>query len=353
MKKHIVILMLMLLACFSGGCAVLPALITTGASFAVPQTASLAITAAGTVHKTVLIAADERDMDDMISDKMLTIQAQAILLAKPGADMDATCLNGDIYLVGEYATAADRDSAIKGLEELKGVNSVKGVIKQMPTSLVALVEPAIADNHAETVIEAGLFKELHIRSANIDVEVVQGEAVVMGVVRNAEEAADVIQLIEQLRPTSKTPVKVTSLLVFQESFEAHQPQMNDLFVLHTGQSMQRIPKTPQKAVVIVDKPSITSLAMYIPRERSVWQKARLNMKWHILSLSKAETDPAARRELITLSTKVLKDEHTSIEDRLIKTLRRTKNPHVRQHVDTLLSEVDPQRPARIQTLASN
>ncbi|MCP4454197.1 MAG: BON domain-containing protein, partial [Planctomycetes bacterium] len=250
--------------------------------------------------------------------KMLTIQAQAILLAELGTDMDATCLNGDIYLVGEYATAADRDSTIKELEGLKGVNSVKGVIKQRPTSLVALVEPAIADSHAETVIETGLFKELHIRSANVDVEVVQGEAVVMGVVKNGEEAADVVRLVEQLRPTSKTPVKVTSLLVFQESFAAHQPQMNDRFILRTGQSVQA--PTPQKAVVIVHKPAITSLAAYMPRERSIWQKARLDMKWRILSLSKVEADPTTRRELITLSTKVLKDTHLSIEDRLVKTL---------------------------------
>ena len=167
MKKLIVIFALLFAACFSGGCAVLPALVTTGASFAVPQTVSVAISAASTVHKTALIAADERDMNDMISDKMTTIRAQAALLGETGADVEAQCLDGDIYVVGEYATPADRESVVATLQAVDGVKSVKGVLKSQPTSLVDLVEPTISDKHAEMVIEAGLIKALHIKSANV------------------------------------------------------------------------------------------------------------------------------------------------------------------------------------------
>jgi len=365
MKKGIVIIILLLLACFSGGCAVVPALMTSGLSFAVPQTASLAITAAGTIHKTALISADERDLDDMISDKMLTIQAQGVLLTKPGADVDATCLNGDIYVVGEYATPADRDDVIKELEELKGVKSVKGVLKQLPTSLVALIEPAIADSHAEMVIETGLIKELHIKSANVDVEVVQGEAVIMGVVKDSAEAADIVRLVESLRPKSKTPLKVTSLLAYQEEFDAGRSQYNEIFALRTQSQMLAdakpvvAPSSQDKAIVpvlqvaTISKPAITTLSAYVPKERSKWQKARLDMKHRILEIAKAEKNSRAKRELITLSSRVLKDKYTSIEDRLVQTTRNTSNLTVKQHVDTILIDVAPERTQRLQTLAMN
>ena len=104
MKKHVATIVVVLSLAFSRGCAVIPALITTGASFAVPQTASMVITAASTVHKTALFAADERNAGDMLADKFLSFQAQAVLMTEPQVDMEASSYNGDIYLVGEFAT---------------------------------------------------------------------------------------------------------------------------------------------------------------------------------------------------------------------------------------------------------
>ncbi len=368
MKKSIAILTIMFFGLLSGGCAVIPALITTGASFAVPQTVSLAVTAVGTAHKTVLIAADERNLDDMISDKMLTIQAQALLLTETGASMDATCLNGDIYLVGEYATPADRNSVIEGLQTLKGVNSVKGVIKQMPTSLTALVAPAITDKHAETIIESGLLVELHVKSANVDVEVVQGEAVIVGVVWDKAEADTVTGIVKSLRPKSSHPVKVTSLLAFQDAYEAGRTQENSLFALLTQKQILAaagpaekpfLPtrgaesESPHVAEQTV-KPSIDDLyARYAFPERSPWQQARRRIKHRILTMAKNETDPRARKELITLSTRILKDKKISIEDRLIKTLNTSSNLAVKKHMNIILTDIAPQRTLRISTLAMN
>jgi len=359
MKKLIVILTLVLLTGFFGGCAVIPAIITTGSSFAVPQTASLVITAAGTAHKTALIVTDERDMDDMLSDKMLTIQAEAILLTESGVDMEATCLNGDIYVAGEYETLTDRDNAISALEDLKGVESVKGILKQMPTSLVAMVEPTIRDKHAESVIETGLLKELHIKSANVDVSVVQGEAVIIGVVKDDIEAAEVVRIVENLRPKSKNQVAVTSILAIQDAYETGRVQPNSIFALKTQTQMladtarKTKPALPLKAPVAVTKPSIASLAAYVPRNRTPWQKARLNMKHRILNIAKSEHDKRAKRELITLSSRVLKDTHMSIEGRLVRTMNNSTNQAVRAHVDSILHDIAPSRTERLHTLAMN
>ncbi len=361
-KKLSVIFGLLLITCISGGCAIIPAIVTTGASFAVPQTASLAISAVGTVHKTALVAADERQVDEMISDKMTTIQAEAVLLAQQGVDFEATCLNGDLYVVGEYATPEDRDSALSALEDLKGVHSVKGVVKPMPTSLVALIEPTIADGHAETVIETGLIKELHIKSANVDVEVVQGEAVIVGVVKDAAEADSVVRLVERLGEDAKASVKVTSLLAFQDSYEAGVGQPNDMFALSSQfrvlaevnpQAITPTVEAKPDTVVVADKPSMSTLAAYIPTEPTIWQKARRNMKRRILSLAKAESDPKAKRELISLSSKIRKDTAFSIEDRLVRTMHTSTNLIVRSHVNGILIDIAPSRALPVHTLAMN
>ncbi|MBI9080902.1 MAG: BON domain-containing protein [Pseudodesulfovibrio sp.] len=370
MNKHIVIIAIMLFALFSGGCAVVPVLLTSGASFAVPQTVSLAITAAGTVHKTVLIAADERNASDMLSDKMLTIQAQALLLDESGTDIDASCLNGDMYLVGEYVTLADRDHAIEELQTLKGVKSVKGVLKPMPTSLAAMVEPAITDKHAETVIESGLLAALHIKSANVDVEVVQGEAFIVGVVKDKAEADAVVDIVKGLRPKSDNPVRITSLLAFQEAYEADVAQENAVFVLLTRDQVRIAAAQVAKPVVAVwvaetefvdavplvaqHKPELADLyAIYVTPEKSSWQKARFGMKRRIASLASEEIDPCARKELITLSTMVFKDRHLSIEDRLIRTLHSSTNLAVKERVCIILDDIAPHRSKRIHTLAMN
>jgi len=346
---------------------VVPALITTGTSLAVPQTASMVITAAGTVHKTALFAADERNANDMLADKFLTFQAQAVLLTEPQADMDASCYNGDIYLVGEFATPGDRDRIITRLQAIKGVRSVKGVVKQSPTDMLAAIKPAVTDGHAEAVIETGLFKELHIRSANVDVEVVQGEAVVMGVVRDHKEAEQVIGIVRDLRPDSSRDIKVTSLLACQDAYEADTAQDNGDHVLLTRrQVLAEAAQVPADAEVEEaasrlamkaggePSPALKELyARYFPEKPSAWQTARRTMNIRILDLAKAERDPRARKELITLSSRVLKDRHTSIERRLVKTLTATSNASVRSHVDKLLDDVSPERAERIQTLAMN
>ena len=369
MKQLVAAIIIVLSLAFSGGCAVVPALITTGASMAVPQTASMIITAASTVHKTALFAADERNADDMLADKFLSFQAQAVLLTEPQVNMDASCYNGDIYLVGEFATPADRDRIISRLRDIKGVHSVKGVVKQLPTDVMASIKPAVTDSHAEMVMETGLFKELNIRSANVDVEVVQGEAVIMGVVQDREEAEEVVEIVKSLRPKSNRNIKVTSLLACQDAYEAHEVQDNREFALLTRQEMLAEaeaeavrPPTPEEEQAMADfetgggepDPKWQALyAHYFPKKPSTWQKARHRMKNRILKLAKAERDPRAKKELITLSSRVLKDKHTSIEHRLIRTLGTTSNASVWNHVDKILDDISPERAQRVQTLAMN
>ncbi|WP_419786099.1 BON domain-containing protein [Pseudodesulfovibrio sp.] len=373
MKKLTVIMALLFAACFSGGCAVVPALVTTSASFAVPQMASVAISTASTVHKTVLIAADERNMNDMVTDKVATIRAQASLLGERGADVEAQCLNGDMYVVGEFKTPADRDKVVSAMQEIDGVKSVKGVLRPMPANLADMVAPAIEDKHAETVIEAGLVKELTIRSANVDVEVVQGEAVITGVVEDEAEARAVVALVRRLRPHGSHPVKVTSLLAVQNVFEAGGRQDNESFVLLTEKQMlaeaqaptievvtppvsREIPITPAASSVPVADPSPTLAELAadrIPEKTTPWQRARIRMKQRIVELAQKEHDPLVKRRLITLSTRVLKDKNTSIEARLVKTYHRTPNLRLKQLVNGLLADYAPASIVPLSAVAMN
>lgn len=358
MKRILSVISIFILTAAFSGCAVVPALVTTGASLAVPQAASLAITAAGTVQKAVFFAADERTTDDMLNDAVLTLRVQGMLLTESGVDIKAAAFNGDVYLVGDYAAPEDRDRVLDDIRSISGVRAIKGVVKQRPEKLTDLVKPAITDHHAETVIEAGLIQELHVKSANVDVEVVQGEAVIMGVVRDREEAEQVVELVESLRPGDT--IRVTSLLALQDVYMQGGPQENETYALLTRQEMiaaapaKHAEVSPAELAMSEPAPELNALyEQYFPNEPTAWQKARRRMKRRILTMAKREDNPEARRELITLSSRVLKDRHISIEGRLVKTLIATESASVRTQVDHLLDDIAPRRAARIQTLAMN
>ena len=101
-----------------------------------------------------------------------------------------------------------------------------------------------------------------------------------------------------------------------------------------------------------DEPSVITVAQTrLPKDRTVWQKARLRMKRRILSLAKTESNPLVRRRLITLSTRVLKDRNTSIEARLVKTLHNSPNFKVKRYVNDILSDYAPHRAISFSTVA--
>ena len=91
----------------------LPFALTTTASFVMPQTASLAMSGIKSAYQGAYLASDERDMNTILRDNMLSLKAQSALLTAQGSsDVHAYAYNGEVFAVGVVNTQDDRDRII-------------------------------------------------------------------------------------------------------------------------------------------------------------------------------------------------------------------------------------------------
>ncbi|MDD4951464.1 MAG: BON domain-containing protein [Desulfovibrionaceae bacterium] len=351
------------LLCATGCAGVIPLAMSTGASLAVPKTVSLAMTGVKMLHKTTLLAADERNAGDMLKDKIVDIKAQASLLAdRLDADVEAHCYNGDIYLVGEVDRPETADRLVRRMKSINGVTEVKGVIKTRPGTGYA---PPVNDCLVEAKVEANLIKHYHIRSANFDVDVVQGEAVLLGVVENKAEEQEVVDFVKKLKTLKGLAhMRVTSLLAIQDEYEAGLEDSNSKFALLENPAPQSLCARPETRTLAA-KPEARPLAFktrtWTPPESALqnpaddpspWQMARLRMNRRIVTMAKAEINHKSRIELLRLSHKILRDKNTSILARLSKTLNNSSQLATKVKLQTLIADISPDAPRKVWNLAS-
>jgi len=325
------------------GCAFFP-LALTGASFALPQYASLALTGAKVLHKSALIAADESHAKEMLTDKVSSMKAQAILYAEGAPGVDAFCFNDDLYLVGEIDKTADRERILARLAGLSGVRGVKGLLKERVENPLPAASP---DSSLERTVQTALLKKLLLKSANIDARVVQGEVVLVGVVRDKAEEAEIVRHLRSLEGFSETPV--TSILALQEEFERKLPASNARFALLAPAKAEPLPASPLDAPsgaqgtalaevrLPAAAPAVSELRA--PVAKPQWNKARLKVNERLLALARAESDPAVREDLSRLARDVLTDTDFSIRDRLSAAAGVCERERTAQTIHALLASL--------------
>ncbi len=249
LRKTLFAPLLVLTILSMGGCAaILPTLLSSAVSFVVPKSVSLAMTGLRTIQKIALIAADERSLNDMAKDKILSIKASANLLSEPQSNVEAYVYNSDIYVVGEVDSLETRNRIITDLREIKGVRDVKGVLKERPPNDYA---PNVSDAYLENIVQLALTKQLHIRSANIEAEACQGEIFILGVVENKQEE---FEIMEYVRGISNN--RVTSLICVQDEYESGMLASNYQYILRATQ-----PAPPQDQTLFADADGPVSVSM--------------------------------------------------------------------------------------------
>ncbi len=212
------------LLCGAAGCALLPFALFTTASAVVPQNTSLAMSGVRGIYTTASIASDERDVNTMMRDNVLSFKAQsALMTAHAGDGVQARAYNGELFAVGVVDKEADRDRVITALRSVKGVESVKGYIRLRETEAPAnrLDDDALA-------MRARLAMGRHIlhKNAGVDIQAVDGQLCLMGVVGTHAEALDLIQYVE-----SVTGKPALSLLSIHEEYATGQEQTNRIYLL--------------------------------------------------------------------------------------------------------------------------
>jgi hyperosmotically inducible periplasmic protein len=157
MKKHIMIIHLLLL---------------------------LAIVGCGTIYG---VAVEERKASVIAADTKITTTIQKKFLEDSDVkalDISAYCYNGDVYLVGEYDRAPQKEKAITVAKGVEGVRSVSTYIL-----------PKKKDDTCRTgdnlsirgKVDAKLVADKDIWSTNIDIKVVQCNVVLVGIVKTGKE----------------------------------------------------------------------------------------------------------------------------------------------------------------------
>lgn len=364
----------------AGGCAMLPFAITTGASLAMPPTASLAMSGVKGAYSTAVIASDERDINTIVRDNMLTLKAKsALMAAEGGSDVEVRALNGDLFAVGTVASLAERDEIINAMRQVPGVGDVKGHLRLRDPE----TSPSLsADDSLENRARMALSRHLLHKNAGVEVEAVEGELCLMGVVGTHAEALDLIQYLE-----SVTNARVMSLLAIRNEYATGRTETNRLYLLAPGDAdplgtlrlREDAPALPWGAISLaqtgpapevhaattalasplaaslptvtrrtapgeyraaVTRPAVVSARPQVAPAHAAApavNKVRAQMQQKLISLAKREHNPQAQAELLTLANQVAQDRDVSISDRLSVAAAQATQLQAKAQIEKLLA----------------
>ncbi|MBU1042663.1 MAG: BON domain-containing protein [Proteobacteria bacterium] len=336
--RALVLSLLALMLFGAGGCAMLPFALSTTASLAAPRTASLAFSGVKNIYQTAQLAADERDMNTILRDNMLTMKAKSSLLTEQAAsDVQVYAYNGDIFAVGVVENETQRDHIIKTLQSVKGVDEVMGVLR-----LNDLENPyaGLKDDFLESSTRMALSRYILHKNAGVEVSAVQGEICLVGVVGTHAEALDLIQYVESVSGT-----RAMSLLAIRDEYATGKRENNHRYLL-SPRPEHAPPRAPEAARIASAKPHSAPATHVATRslmaeaqsaEPVVWNKARLRLGAQLKTLAKSQNNPTAKAELLTLAGQVTTDRDVSIADRLSVAAAQATNQHARLKIQSLLA----------------
>lgn len=296
----------------------LPFAITTTASLALPASASLAMSGVKGAYNTACLARDERNLNTIMRDNMLSLKAQSALLTAQGSsDVHAYAYNGEVFAVGVVDTQEDRDRIIRSMQNVKDVGAIKGHIRLRDAENKTL---SLADSSLENRARMALARHVLHKNAGVEVQAVQGQLCLMGVVGTHAEALDLIQYVETM-----TGARTLSLLAIRDEYATGHSQTNRLYLLEPGDTAQHrltlqgnatLPSKPITLLAAQTKPAPAVQLQATPAAQPVWNKARAHMQQRLTTLAQRESNPLARTELLTLASQVGQDRDLSISDRL-------------------------------------
>lgn len=362
----------------AGGCAMLPFAITTGASLAMPQAASLAMTGVKGVYTTASLASDERDVNTILRDNMLTLKAKSSLLTDRGADnVQVYAYNGEVFAVGVTPTEEDRERLIRRIQDVKGVGAVKGYIRVSDPELAINRK---ADINLESQARLALSRHLLHKNSGVEVQAVDGRLCIMGVVGTHAEALDLIQYVETM-----SGARALSLLSIREEYAQGRMQTNRLYLLESGEAEHaagprrsqlslrddgpgplsappvQLAEADPAAAPIADPgvsasgPALRLAVTRLPAPRPAHvapaqtyavqaakaapaaNKARAAIQQRLTGMAGAVDSPEARAELLAVAGQVASDRELSIADRLSVAAAQASQPQAKARLDALLA----------------
>ena len=145
------------------------------------------------------VAVDERGIGTQVKDKAINVKILAKFLGDDSVkvlDISASCYQGHVYLVGEYETLGQKRQAIAIAKGVKGVKSITTYL--LPKKDIEGCGTTKNLNIA-VHIKAALVKDKDIWATNVEVSMVQCQAVILGIVGSDEEIDKSIALAKGVK----------------------------------------------------------------------------------------------------------------------------------------------------------
>ncbi|MGO9138546.1 MAG: BON domain-containing protein [Syntrophales bacterium] len=139
------------------------------------------------------VAQEERSSKSIYTDEKIKITIDKRILDEKinVFDYATFCYNGDVYLIGEYETAEQKEKVLTIAHSVTGVKSVKTYLlpKRKVDNCGQMDQAAISIK-----VQALLIEDHDIHSTNIDVKVVQCHVILLGIVGTGSEADKAVAL---------------------------------------------------------------------------------------------------------------------------------------------------------------
>lgn len=135
------------------------------------------------------VAVEERNASEWANDKNISFAIEEQFLEDDSIkfmDFDAYTYEGHVYLIGEYESRAQTDQAVKIAKSVEGVQKITTYF--LPKK--AYDHCGTTDNvEINATLRQKLISDEDIWSTNLDVEMIQCEVVLLGIVGSYEQKA--------------------------------------------------------------------------------------------------------------------------------------------------------------------
>ena len=150
----------------------------------VALTASFLTTGCGTIYSATV---DERNVKTITSDTSIEAKIKKQLSKGKYSDLlnlSVTSYEGDVFLVGEYESVAQRDRFVAAAKAVEGVASISSYFVKANKNHPCGTKQNVG---ITTKVKTSLIEDKTIWSTNVKVKTMQCQVVLWGTVRKAEE----------------------------------------------------------------------------------------------------------------------------------------------------------------------
>ena len=142
------------------------------------------------------VGTDERSAGSIVDDSTITGRVKSRLAKSndvKARNIDVDTVGATVFLSGLVSTSEEADLAANIAAEVKDVKAVKNNLQVGKRGL----EQTFGDSMIASKIKGQLMAEKGIRSLNIDVDVYNGVAILIGNVKTAEQKKRVLEIAEE------------------------------------------------------------------------------------------------------------------------------------------------------------